>query len=101
MDKVARCSILEKNQLYKLEKTLKEGYSGGEELRRAMNALAGPRAIKDTKEVGLLPSLISPQIQHPCSCLSLPDRTDKYCDKVSKAVPAAQQVGLVLHLLIK
>lgn len=52
MAEAVRNSIVEKNQRYMLERKLKEGYSGGEELRRAMAALAGPRAIGQHKDVG-------------------------------------------------
>ena len=51
MSDSARHIVVEKNQKYKMERKLREGYSGGEELRRAMAALAGPRQHDDQKEV--------------------------------------------------
>ena len=47
--------IVEKYQNYKMERKLKEGYSGGDELRRAMAALAGPKAIQIDRKVSSKP----------------------------------------------
>ena len=51
MSDSARHSVVEKNQKYKMERKLREGYSGGEELRRAMAVLAGPKHIDESKAV--------------------------------------------------
>lgn len=51
MTDTTRTSIAEKNQRYKMERKLREGYSGGEELRRAMAALAGPRTMRQNQHV--------------------------------------------------
>ena len=51
MSDSARSVIAEKTQKYTMERRLREGYSGGEELRRAMAALAGPTHLEENKKV--------------------------------------------------